>query len=87
MVHGLCFIDWATKCFEGTKYNSFYDYKVCDDWIEKEIERLFEILHNLNLKLNNPDISNERQNQIKYKMAIIKGFQNATFSLRDSCDR
>ena len=31
---GLCFIDWATKCKHGDKFNQFYDYSaqlvVCD---------------------------------------------------------
>lgn len=34
--HDLCFIHWATKCREGLKYEDFYNYPQCDDWLERE---------------------------------------------------
>ena len=30
----LCFIHWATKCKAGHRYESYYWYPQCDDWID-----------------------------------------------------
>ena len=35
----LCFIDFATKCQHGDKYNDFYDYPQCKDWVAREMQR------------------------------------------------
>ena len=35
----LCFIDFGTKCQHSNKYEDFYNYTQCDDWIDKEIQR------------------------------------------------
>ena len=35
----LCFIDFATKCQHGNKYDDFYDYPQCKDWLKKEMQR------------------------------------------------
>jgi len=38
--HGLCFIDWTTRCLHGDKYSKFFDYKKeCGNWAENEVFR------------------------------------------------
>ena len=34
ITEGLCFIDYATKCIHGKKYQQFYDYPQCTNWLE-----------------------------------------------------
>ena len=36
---GLCFIDYATKCVHGKKYQQFYDYAQCNNWLEDLIAK------------------------------------------------
>ena len=33
VAQGLCFIDYATKCIHGKKYQQFYDYPQCTNWL------------------------------------------------------
>ena len=35
----LCFIDFGTKCQHGNKYDDFYDYPQCKDWVRREMQR------------------------------------------------
>ena len=39
VTQGLCFIDWATKCLHGDKYQQYYDYPQCNNWLENLIAR------------------------------------------------
>ena len=37
----LCFIDWATKCKHGRKYNNFYNYREdCKNWFDELIDNM-----------------------------------------------
>ena len=42
VTQGLCFIDWATKCLHGDKYQQYYDYPQCNNWLENLIARCVE---------------------------------------------
>ena len=39
VTQGLCFIDYATKCVHGTKYQKYYDYPQCTNWLEDLISK------------------------------------------------
>ena len=39
VTQGLCFIAWATKCLHGDKYQQYYDYPQCNNWLENLIAR------------------------------------------------
>ena len=39
ITQGLCCIDWATKCIYGDKYQQYYDYPQCNNWLENLIAR------------------------------------------------
>ena len=39
VTQGLCFIDYATKCVHGTKYQKYYDYPQCTNWLEDLIAK------------------------------------------------
>jgi hypothetical protein len=86
VAHGLCFIDWVTKCFEGSKYKSFYDYEeACGDWIDLESERMFDKLNNLNEELGIKDLSEERKSQIKFEKTLIDKYNLNREALRPQC--
>ena len=37
---GLCFIHWATRCHQGDKYKSWYDYtSQCRNWFNEELAK------------------------------------------------
>ena len=37
---GLCFIHYATQCEYGSKYQEYYDYPECENWIDDRIATL-----------------------------------------------
>ena len=43
ITEGLCFIDYATKCIHGKKYQQFYDYPQCTNWLEDLIAKYVSI--------------------------------------------
>ena len=39
ITQGLCFIHAATKCIQGDKYEKYYYYPQCDDWLDTLVAR------------------------------------------------
>ena len=39
VTQGLCFIDWVTKCIHGDKYQQYYNYPQCNNWLENLIAK------------------------------------------------
>ena len=39
VTQGLCFIDYVTKCIHGDKYQQFYVYPQCNNWLEDLIAK------------------------------------------------
>lgn len=37
---GLCFIHWDTQCKHNDKYQQYYDYPQCKNWLEDLIAKL-----------------------------------------------
>ena len=43
ITQGLCFIHWDTQCKHNDKYQQYYDYPQCKNWLEDLIAK-YEIL-------------------------------------------
>ena len=44
VTQGLCFIDYATKCIHGKKYQQFYDYPQCTSIAYRTVSYSADIL-------------------------------------------
>lgn len=83
--YGLCFIDWATKCVHGNKYNSFYNVPNCANFINKEMQSLIRQERRYENLLENGNLVEVKQKFYIKRLVKVKNFLSKARQLSEQC--